>query len=106
MAARERGLIARNSTNTFIEKAMGRGLVCRTFAEPATKRVEIDRLWPHSARGSKEVAFMIRAPFKPVSLLFNFSSWRMPHACSGKDNPHAWLHDPHAASAARRAAVR
>lgn len=37
----------------------------RMPAEPPTKRVEIDRLWPHSARGSKEVAFMIREPLTP-----------------------------------------
>lgn len=30
-------------------------------AEPPTKRVEYDRLWPHSARGAKEIAFIICA---------------------------------------------
>jgi len=29
------------------------------YCKATTARVEIDRLWPHSARGSKEIAFMI-----------------------------------------------
>jgi hypothetical protein len=57
------------------------------LCKPPTKRVEIDRLWPHSARGSKEVAFMIlvfiiglayaaASPIiLPVTLLYFIISW-------------------------------